>query len=310
MIKNFFKNHKIHKKIAPYMDYVFLFKPINFFLIWVLVCIGMYIAQVQVNLYPQWQSNFDYKVCLFFFSLTLILGSVFIKEEILKSKEENDNNRLINSSFIIKIQKWSLVVGFLLLLPINLFNLFLVAIIYLLFEKFNFNNDDNSNQPLIFYLLIPFILILNGYCLVAANNSFFMIDINLISIIKIFIYTLSTSAISLIIYGQYDKQKINYFSLYSMLVMSVCFILGIYLVEPLLSICTIVSIPFFLYASIRRLDKDVVRAIRYPVFIFNFFLSTIYPYLALILIIVFYISKYYNWHRHNIHYPTFLINND
>ena len=61
MVKNFFKNHPVHKKIIPYMDYIFLFKPTKFFLVWVLVCIGMYIAQVEVNIYPQWLSYFDYK---------------------------------------------------------------------------------------------------------------------------------------------------------------------------------------------------------------------------------------------------------
>ena len=86
--------------------------------------------------------------------------------------------------------------------------------------------------------------------------------------------------------------------------------LGIYFIDPLLSICTLVSIPFFVYALFRNLDKDITRAVRYPVFIFNFFVSTIYPYLSIALILIFYISKYYNWHRLNIHYPTFLVNND
>ena len=80
--------------------------------------------------------------------------------------------------------------------------------------------------------------------------------------------------------------------------------------EPLLSVCALVSIPFYLYALLRNMDKDMIRAIKYPVFIFNFFTATIFPYLGIAVIIVFYLSKYYYWHRFDTHYPTFLIDND
>ena len=45
MIKNFFKKHKIHSKIVPYLDLVFLLRPVGSFAIWVMLCVGMYISQ-------------------------------------------------------------------------------------------------------------------------------------------------------------------------------------------------------------------------------------------------------------------------
>ena len=44
-----------------------------------------------------------------------------------------------------------------------------------------------------------------------------------------------------------------------------------YLNDPLGSIVAIVSFPFFLFALFRVYDKDILRTIRYPIFIMNFF---------------------------------------
>ena len=88
------------------------------------------------------------------------------------------------------------------------------------------------------------------------------------------------------------------------------FFIGFYLNDPLATTSTICSIPFFIYALIRCQKKDILRAIRYPIFILNFFTLTIYPILFIICGIVFYLSKYYYWHRFELHYPTCLVEND
>ena len=82
------------------------------------------------------------------------------------------------------------------------------------------------------------------------------------------------------------------------------------LADPLASTATLVSIPFFIISAIRRLHKDILRAIRYPIFIFNFFSLTYYPWLVVPLLCTYYLSKYYYWHRFDLNYPTFLVDND
>jgi hypothetical protein len=42
----------------------------------------------------------------------------------------------------------------------------------------------------------------------------------------------------------------------------------------------------------------------------NFFTLSIYPWLFVPLLVTFYLSKYYYWHRFDLHYPTFLIDHD
>jgi hypothetical protein len=53
-----------------------------------------------------------------------------------------------------------------------------------------------------------------------------------------------------------------------------------------------------------------LRAIRYPIFILNFFVLSVYPWLFVPLVLTYYVSKYYYWHRFNLHYPTFLVEHD
>ena len=77
--------------------------------------------------------------------------------------------------------------------------------------------------------------------------------------------------------------------------------------DPLASITLVVSFPFFIYALVRGMKKDILRSIRYPISIINLFAMTVYPYLFIPIFIIFYLSKYYYWHRFNLHYPTMLV---
>jgi len=92
----------------------------------------------------------------------------------------------------------------------------------------------------------------------------------------------------------------NFLMLFS-LIISLC------LKDPLLSTSIIVFFPFFLYALFRNLEKDIIRTITYPLAILSFFMMIIYPYLFLVELILFYLCKYYYWHRFNTHFPKFII---
>jgi hypothetical protein len=90
----------------------------------------------------------------------------------------------------------------------------------------------------------------------------------------------------------------------------VAFVFSLHHGDPLASTASLVSIPFFVFSVIRRFKQDVLRAIRYPIFILNFFTLSIYPMLFIPIAITFYLSKYYYWHRFDLHYPTFLVDHD
>ena len=96
-------------------------------------------------------------------------------------------------------------------------------------------------------------------------------------------------------------------SIIALLLILIALIIALILKDPLASTAIATSIFFFIYSFIRSKKKDFLRAIRYTIAIFNFFIITVYPLLFFTLVILFYLSKYYYWHRCNIHYPTFLV---
>ena len=58
--------------------------------------------------------------------------------------------------------------------------------------------------------------------------------------------------------------------------------------DPLASITLVVSFPFFIYALVRGMKKDILRSIRYPISIINLFTMTVYPYLFIPIFIIFF----------------------
>ena len=56
-----------------------------------------------------------------------------------------------------------------------------------------------------------------------------------------------------------------------------------------------------------KVNKDITRIVRYSIFMHIFFCFTIYPLFCIPYIFSFYISKYYYWHRYDIHFPAFAI---
>ena len=165
--------------------------------------------------------------------------------------------------------------------------------------------------------LIGILLLLSGFFVVVSRGNYFSLDLISISYVSwliLFLFSLCSLTIFLFVEVSesdqdiFDDRRIIFFISTVLLILVLMTSLSIN--EPLLSVCALVSIPFYLYALLRNMDKDMIRAIKYPVFIFNFFTATIFPYLGIAVIILFYISKYYYWHRFDIHYPTFLVDND
>ena len=66
MIKNFFKNHRIHKKIVPYLDIFYFFNPLIFFSSWPTICVGMYLPLFLADFSPLFITDLNYRFfCLY-----------------------------------------------------------------------------------------------------------------------------------------------------------------------------------------------------------------------------------------------------
>ena len=315
MIKNFFKNHSIHKKIVPFLDELFFLSPMNYFFSWSIICVGIYLNLFLFNLSPQFLFSFNIKYFFLFFGLSSILSSIYIQKDLDRNDKKNKVLNFIKEKysmskimFFIKVLG---VLGVLTLFFVSWFNAFLGLILFFLYKVYNYR----FNNLLIYYFLEFFILFYSGwfYTKVEYTNK----EILLSDILYIFPYFLLCYCIykSKLLLNKYKDLEYS-FKRYDLNI-SICLILlilslamGIINHDPLLSIVVITSITFYFYSFLRSEYKDLIRSFTYPLAIFNLFLMTIFPYLFIFHFILFYISKYYNWHRFDIHHPTFLVDND
>ena len=210
----------------------------------------------------------------------------------------------------------SIIIGACILLFTNIYNIIFGILTYLVFNYYFTNKYTALRKYYFNYIFIFFIsllLILNGYIIVLSEGNYFFsltVTLNTATFFSMFFYALIGLSIFIIIEISESGNNKILFRIFANFTMLLVFIFSIYSNDPLLSILSICCLPFLLYALFRNLNKDLVRAIRYPIFICNFFIFTIYPYISIPVILVFYISKYYYWHRFDIHFPTFLVEHD
>ena len=329
MIKSFFRDNSIHKSIVPYFDYFFLLRPTLYFAVWVMVVLGMAIAKMSLHSYPLWITNYDSSTLLVFLGITLLCSGTFIINQIVDKVSDKKNEKLFLIGLYIEVdsaQRISNIISILGLILIMIGNLVLVPLgicIYLLWGiLYNKPPFEWKKHPILGVLtnsIIGIILFLMGWFQVYGVS-----DIEFGKLITLMTpYILCFTAVSLMtnipdIKGDESVRaltfSVRFGSRVTCVLATAIVIISFYLSyqnsDPIASTASLSSIPFFIFALIRNLDKDILRAIRYPIFLLNFFVFAVYPWLFVLVFIIYYFSKYYYWHRFDLHYPTFLVDND
>ena len=315
MLKKFIRDHQIHKSVVssfPF-DHIFFCKPIYIFGPIAMLLVGMYLANFANGELVLGLTSVNIKTSLFALGISLICCSVFIKNEIL-SINENSNFRFkfIETSLVgdkINIKTAELMhnillgIGFLLVLATSWINLFFIALIYfscLYVSK----SPENLYNNLGLLSLIAFFFILSGW-LYADNllgNYLKLILFFLLSFPYICLFVTTAMLIN------FGSSKFN--ATISVVLIAIGFLIAYYNNDPVGATTLSVCFPFYLFLFFRGSERDLVRAIRYPIFLLNFFLFTIYPLVMIPMTIIYYLSKYYYWHRFNIHFPALAINDD
>ena len=331
MIKNFFKDNPIHKKIVPGLDYLMLIRPTLFFSVWVMICIGMYISSILSKNIEMNIVAYNFQTLIAFFGISLICGATFIINQLSDIDTDKINNKIflldgiISPRNALKTSKIISSLGFVILLLVDYVILFPIGIIFAVWGKlYNDKRYNWKSKPwhgLIANILCGYLLVVTGILL---NREALLISTLLH---KSFIYCLpfifAYSSVVLLAnvpdeIGDQDSSKNTFTVSYgvtttvylSTVLCLLSFCLGMYIEEPLASISSLSALPFFLFASFRGKNKDIIRAIRYPIFLLHFYIFTIYPLLFFPIVGFYYLSKYYYWHRFNLHYPTLLVDND
>jgi len=331
MIKEFLKTNPIHKKIVPLLDVIMITRLSYFFGVWAMVCIGMYIGDLINNSIDINSTTLSIPTSILFLGISFICASIFIVNQIYDLEVDEINNKakiidnFISIDFSKKILFFLLPTGFLLIIFIDILVVLPMVLLYLicgmLFTNQNFNFKKNMFMNFLFYIILALLLILSG--LIYSRSDMTIISLFSLSLKFIFLFLLIYGAVVLAIniLDQEGDQKSNritipqnigirFTSIIAFLMCLFSFFIGLYLEEPLSVVSSISSIPFFLYLIFRGKEKDVIRSIRYPILLINFYLFMIFPLLFYPIVITYYISKYYYWHRFSMHYPTLLVDND
>ena len=333
MIKKFLQFHPVHKKIAPIFDTIFLIRPTIFFAVWVMVVVGIISADLHLHAPSLWNTEFSWQTFLVFSGLTLLISAAFISNQIADENNDQDNQKLFLIGKHISSEKGKSIVKILLIIGglISMISNWVTAIpamcIYFLWGiEYNHPPFEWKNAPTAGWFVnscVGVLLFIIGWMLGMKNypnNAIIPLSFDTFS--HMLPYLLCFSAVSLLItlpYMKSDDSDMSTFSVLfgfstsiviSLLMVSTALYVSLQHADPLASTATLVSLPFFIVAAVRRMNKDRLRAIRYPIFILNFFALLYYPWLVVPLFCTYYLSKYYYWHRFDLHYPTFLVDND
>ncbi len=340
MIKSFFKNHKIHKVVTSKLDWLFVFNLPKFIILTAIFSWGMASAYFHVNLssFPYFSTYFHYADIIIYLGLFLLLGGLNIQNELDKLKYAysstkidyvRDNNNLnypILASYILnedKMKKVSIVSIFLgiFIIGVSSINILPTILLYsylnLFFYKIIIKNK-NFAQNVIFSIFTNLLLFISGWIHIVISFTL-ILEYILIYLLAVLPITLIYELVFFEQASKYEKEltlpngvnRRNIFTLSIFSLISLFYITYNFKIDPVVSHYALIILPFYIYGLVRGLPKDSIRSFIYPIMVINILLSwTLFPYLFLFVFIVFYISKYYYWHRFDIHFPKFVIEDD
>ena len=299
-----------------------------------MVVIGMASAQMHLVGHPLWITELSWMTFLVFAGLTLVSSSAFILNQISDEESDAVNQKLflvgkhISLERSRSISKILLFAGIVISLIANWFTAILVGCIYVIWGiLYNQKPFNWKKKPILGWMansIVCVFLFAIGWALVMKNHpGYGLVTLNM-SLFKYLVpYLFCFSSVALlttlpdmkgdaesgdntfpVVFGKTPTMIL------SLILICAAFLFALNQGDPLASTAALVSMPFFIFTAIRRMDRDVLRAIRYPIFILNFFTLSVYPWLFVPLAITYYLSKYYYWHRFDLHYPTFLVDHD
>lgn len=322
MIKNFLKFHPIHKKIVKYFDIIFLLRPSLFFPVWIMISSGMITSSMQVDRYKIWINEFNLNTLIIFIAFTIVSGVTFIINQLYDIESDDINNKLflikekISKEYAINLCKVLLIIAFILLLTTGISNIILASILFLFWGIFYnlkpFEYKQSPKMSIVINFSAGLILFTIGW------NITGHININILYFSLPYLFCFSAVSMLTAIPDMLGDKKINKRTfpikygerttiLIATILVLLSFILGLNNNDPTISTASLISLPFYIFNIFSLKLNNVLRTIRFSIFNLGFFLMAVYPYLFIINFINFYFIKYYYWHRFDLHYPTFLI---
>lgn len=306
-----------------YLDYIYVLRPTLFFPVWTVFLAGYHANGLfdPKNRLPNALAIDSNNPILVAALLTLLMGAVFIFNQIVDMESDRENHKLffiangiINKSVAIfeaiVLTLFSII--FALLLDYKLGFIFIVIFI-ITGIVYNFKPFGWKDKPIL-GIVVNFL----GGLSVAACGWIAAGTASWIFIIYAIPYAIGLVAVYLLttlpdIYGDKASGKITFgvkygkkLSIYWAVGFEFFTVVFSYLLKDyMLFFPAIVSLPLFLIAAVSQEMDDVFKAIKFTVLFASLAVCWKYPLYFLIILFTFYFSKWYYRKRFDLEYPKF-----
>ncbi|MCK9244492.1 MAG: UbiA family prenyltransferase [Candidatus Marinimicrobia bacterium] len=314
---------KAPSRSVAWLDYLFIFRPTLFFAVWIITLAG-YSGYFIFEKEPAWWSfDFNWKLVLYFTIITLSTGATFILNQLQDIESDKANKKLfliseeyIKSGRALRIAIVTIIATLLLALILN-WRFFVILGICIFFwgYVYNYKPFEWKDKPML-GVLINFI---SGLCLFLCG-WIIAGDWKWMAILYAMPYLLAWTAVAILttIPDKMGDQKtgkntisVHYENKVTIWLAFIClalsFALGMYFKDPVISLSCLLASPLFIIMLFKPIEAWVLRSIRYPIMFLALTLCVEFPLFFIVILINFYLCRFYYLSRFNLNYPTFQI---
>lgn len=318
--------HRLEKldfvqQLARRADYLFLMRPTLFFPVWTIYAAGYFagqhffgdqaiMAQPQAGVWP----------ILIGIGLTMLMGSVFIINQIVDAEIDRQNNKLFlianghvprvharNEAIILAIIAMALAVAN------SIQTALLFALIFLitgvLYSLPPFKWKDRALRGLFGNALGALAVFGLGW----QMGVTLYIDVLIYSIpyvcavAAVYVYTTLLDITGDAKFGKstYAVEFGENMAIYTGSALEIfAFAVSWWLNDPIMLYPALFATPLFVVAAVRRQQKDIELAIKLPIFFLAIIICYLWPPFFIVIFLTYFIAKFYYRIRFGIHYPN------
>lgn len=305
------------------LDYFFLLRPVLLIPVWSVFLAG-YVASVRTIRFNEWfEFPGSLRLWLTLISLTLVVGGIFLLEQIDELKNEaNRLNALSLSEGYVSVKNarrlsaisiaFGIALGFLISLVIAVTYLTLTILWGYLYNYSPFKWKDRPVLGLATNMLAVLLCFATGWNLVAEFNMDFLYQAMPYLLVIGGVVLLSTVSEHI---SEISRDRRTFPSEYGVAYTTwlaagfviFAFLGGFYLRDILIIVSTAISMPFFVQAAVTETKASSLRAARYSVLFFSLIVCAKLPFYFVVVLLTYTLSKYYYRDRFGLDYPTLRI---
>jgi len=311
------------KSKIEFLDYFFVLRPTLFIPVWTVFLAGYHANlsfDINKKLSPLEMIN-ENNLILAILLLTMLTGAVYVFNQIKDIETDAKNQKIffVATKIISKKNAWIegilltlLSVGgaFILEFKLGLSFLFILLFAGILYSFEPFNWKDKPIWGVIAHLCGGWSVAACGWIAAGTTNSsccFYAIPYGL-ALVSVYLLTAIPD-----IPGDRESGKITFAvkygvkitTIFALLFEALTVIASFLTKDYVLFIPGLAAFPLFVFAAFQRKTKNIIRAVKFTILFASLSVCVKFPMYFLVILFVFYFSKWYYRKRFNLEYPKF-----